>query len=274
MKVPVLNKSNDEVGKIDLPEQFKEEIRADLIKRAVLAINANSRQKYGASPGAGKRHSAKLSRRRNVYRTGYGHGISRVPRKILSRRGKQMYWVGAVAANTVKGRRAHPPKSEKNWERKINKKERRFAIRSALSAAINKDYVVERGHKVPDVFPFIADNDFEKISKTKEVVNALNNLGFSEELKRVSVKKIRAGKGKIRGRKYKKKVGPLIVVSDNCELEKSARNIPGVKVEVVQRLNAKVLAPNATLGRCCIFTQKAIEKLANEKLFTGKVGEK
>ena len=274
MKVPVLNKSNDEVGKIDLPEQFNEEIRTDLIKRAVLAINANSRQKYGVFPEAGKRHSAKLSKRRNVYRSGYGHGISRVPRKILSRRGKQMYWVGAIAANTVKGRRAHPPKAEKNWERKINKKERRIAIRSALSAAANKAYVAERGHKVPENYPFIANNDFEKMSKTKEVVDALNNLGFSDELNRVSFRKIRAGKGKIRGRKYKRKVGPLIVVSDKCELEKAARNIPGVSVEVVQRLNAKTLAPNSTVGRCCIFTQKAIEKIANEKLFMNKVEEK
>lgn len=274
MKVPVLDKSNNEVGKIDLPEQFNEVIREDLIKRAVLAINANSRQKYGANPLAGKRHSAKLSKRRNTYRSGYGHGISRVPRKILSRRGKQMYWVGAVAANTVKGRRAHPPRAEKNWETKINKKERRLAIRAALSATANKEYVSRRGHKVPENYPFIANNEFEQLSKTKEVIDALNNLGFSDELRRVRIKKIRPGKGKMRGRKYKRRVGPLIVVSDKCELEKAAKNIPGVNVEVVQKLNTKKLAPNATVGRCCIFTQKAIEKLANENLFMNKGGGK
>ncbi len=270
MKVPVLDQSNTEVGKIDLPEQFTENVREDLIKRAVLAINANSRQKYGASPLAGKRHSAKLSKRRNTYRSSYGHGISRVPRKILSRRGKQMYWVGAVAANTVKGIRAHPPKSEKNWARKINKKERRLAIRSALSASVNKDYVSQRGHKVPQNYPFVADNSFEQLSRTKDVLNAFEKLGFSDELARVRVKKVRAGKGKIRGRRYKRKVGPLIVVSDKCELQKSARNIPGVNVEIVDRLNAKTLAPNATYGRFCLFTQKAIERLSKEGLYTNK----
>ncbi len=274
MNVPVLDQSNKETGKVELPEQFKEAVRDDVIKRSVLSMNSNSRQKYGAHPLAGKRHSAKLSKRRNTYRSSYGHGISRVPRKILSRRGKQMYWVGAVASNTVKGRKAHPPKAEKNWTRKINKKERRLAIRSALSAAVIRDQVLNRGHKVPSNYPFVADNGMEKLSKTKDVLSALGNLGFGEELKRVQFKKIRAGKGKSRGRRYKRKVGPLIVVSDVCELQKSARNIPGVNVEVVHKINTKTLAPNATIGRCCIFTQRAIERLAKEDLFMGKGGKK
>ena len=49
-----------------------------------------------------------------------------------------MNWVGAFAPGTVGGRRAHPPKSEKIWSKKINKKENAKAIRSAISATLLK----------------------------------------------------------------------------------------------------------------------------------------
>ncbi|MGM5482875.1 MAG: 50S ribosomal protein L4 [Nanobdellota archaeon] len=267
MKLPVLDITNKEVGNIELPNHFSSDIRSDLVKKAVQAINANTRQPYGANVRAGLRQSAELSRRRNTYRGAYGHGISRVPRKILSRRGQQMYWVGAVAPGTVSGRRAHPPKSEKVWSKKINVKERRKAIRSALSATVDKEIVKNRGHVLPDNYPFVIDEKFESIEKTKDVVSAFTNLGFGKELERVSKKKIRAGKGKLRGRKYKKKVGPLLVVSEKCNLQNAARNVAGVNVVLVNKLNAKALAPNANIGRCCIFTKKALDKLAKENLF-------
>lgn len=267
MKLSVFDASKKEVSKVDLPKQFSEPLRTDLIKRAVMVINANSRQPYGAAPEAGKRASAKLSRRRKKYRGGYGHGISRVPRKIMSRRGTQFNWTGAVAPGTVKGRRAHAPKSGKDWTRAINKKERRMAIRSAMAATVVSELVSERGHRVPEAYPFIADNSFEKISKTKDVKEALLALGLTEELERVEEKKVRPGRGKSRGRKYKSKVGPLLVVSEKCELLKAAKNIPGVEAVLVHKLNAKALAPNATVGRLCIFTQNAIERLSKESLF-------
>lgn len=269
MKIPVLDTQNKEVGKAELPSQFNEQIRKDLIKKAVETIKANTRQSYGASPRAGLRQSAELSRRRHKYRGAYGHGISRVPRKILSRRGQQMYWVGAVAPGTVSGRRAHPPKAEKSWAKKMNTKERRMAIRSAMSATVDRKTVELRGHKVPENYPFVADASLENVQKTKDVIEAFRNLGFKEELERISVKKIRPGKGKLRGRKYKRKVGPLLVVSEKCGLQKAARNIPGVNVVLVNKLNAKELAPNANIGRCCIFTQKALDRLSKENLFGG-----
>ena len=71
------------------------------------------------------KQSAKLSKRRRAYRGSYGFGISRTPRKILSKRGRRLGWVGAVAPNTVGGRRTHPPKAEKIWREEINTKERR-----------------------------------------------------------------------------------------------------------------------------------------------------
>ena len=267
MKVILYNLKGEKVKEIELPEQFNEEYRPGIIKRAVFAIYTNLRQKYGAKPEAGKRYSAKISRRRRDYKTAYGHGISRVPRKTLWRRGRQFGWVGALAPGTVGGRKAHPPKAEKNFAQKINKKERKKAIRSALAATANINLVKARGHKFNLTVPIIIESEFENIKKSKEVISVLKNIKLEEEIKRTSKRKIRAGKGKTRGRKYKTKVGPLIIVSNTCDLINTAKNIPGLDVCVVNYLNAKLLAPGGQPGRLTIFTENAINKLKTENLF-------
>ncbi len=270
MELKILNTKNKETGKISLPKQFSEEIRPDLVKRAVLAIHSHDRQAYGADPEAGKKSSAELSRRRRKYRGSYGMGISRVPRKILSRRGTRMNWVGAFAPGTVGGRRAHAPKAEKIWAEKINDAERRKAIRSALAATVDKEIVSARGHFIPTNYPFVIDNDFESIDKTKDIKIALTALGFEEELSRGEKKTIRAGKGKNRGRPYKKKKSLLLVVSDKCLLVNSAKNIPGIEVVSINSLNAKLLAPGTDIGRATLFTKNAMETLDKSNLFVRK----
>ncbi len=260
MKISVINLEKKEIKKIDLPSQFNESIRPDLVKRDFLVIRANSRQPYGTNPRAGKDASAKLSRRRRAFKGSYGIGISRVPRKILSGKGSRWNWVGAVAPGTVGGRRAHPPKAEKIWKIKINKKEKNKAIRSALTAVMNKDIVKKRGHLTPEDYPFILSNDFEKIKKTKEIKQVLEKIGFKDELGRIN-RKVRAGKGKLRGRKYKKKKSLLLVVNDKCDLLKSAKNIDGVDVTVVDKLDTELLAPGANIGRATLFSEGAIEKI-------------
>lgn len=267
MKLKVYTQNKAATGTKDLPAQFSELVRPDLVKKAVEAVQANRRQPQGAKRYAGMMVSAKVSRRRRDYRGSYGHGMSRVPRKILTRRGTQFYWVGAFAPGTVGGRRAHPPKSSKILESKINKKERRMAIRSAIAATVVAELVKKRGHKVPDDYPFIIQKNVEDIKKTSEAITALNNLGLRDELERSSERKIRPGKGKMRGRRYMGKKGPLIVVSKRCALAYTARNIPGVDVVEVNNLNAELLAPGAEIGRLTLFTDAAIDRLANERLF-------
>lgn len=267
MKIKIFDGKSMELGSIDLPSQFNEEIRPDLIKRAVHASQANARQKYGAKPDAGLRVSADLSRKRHDYKGSYGHGISRVPRKIMSARGTRFNWVGAEVPGTVGGRRAHPPKSEKEWSKKINKKERKKAIRSALSATLIPQIVSQRGHLIPKNYPFVLNDDLETLSKTSETLTILKKLGLTEELFRTESKKVRAGKGKARGRKYKTKVGPLIVVSKPCSLQKAAKNILGLDVRVVSRLSTELLAPGADYGRLTLFTKLALERMEKENLF-------
>ena len=111
MKLDILDISKKKTGEINLPIQFNEDVRTDLVSRAFLALRSNNRKPYGAKTEAGKRSSSIISKRRHQYRGSYGFGISRTPRKILSRRGTRMNWVGAFAPNTVGGRRAHPPKA-------------------------------------------------------------------------------------------------------------------------------------------------------------------
>ena len=268
MKLKVLSTAKTEKGSMDLPSQFSETVRPDVISRAVLAIYSNRRQPYGTDPRAGKKSMAKLSRRRRDWKGAYGHGISRVPRKIVSRSGTQFNWVGAFAPMTVGGRRAHPPKSWKIWDQKVNKKENRKAIRSAMAATLSKELVKSKGHEMPENYPFIIESKIEKIAKTAELVEILQKLGFGNELERAT-RKIRAGMGKARGRKYKKTRGMLIVVSQPCELQKAAGSITGLEIAEIKKINAEILAPGASPGRMAIFTEAAIELLEKEKLFTG-----
>lgn len=268
MKLKIIDTKNAAKGEKELPSQFNEEYRPDLIKRAVIVIQNNKRQPYGADPRAGLKHSTYVSKRRSAYRTTYGIGQSRTPRKAMSVRGTRFNWVGAEVPQTVGGRRAHPPKAEKIWKQKINKKEKRKAIRSALSATMNIEIVNKRNVNVPKNYPFILANDFEKIDKTKELRKLLLTLGFKDELKRAAIITIRAGIGKLRGRKKVKKKSLLLVTSSNCGLFQSASNIPGIDIVKVNELNAELLAPGTHAGRMTLFTESAIDMLEKEKLFT------
>ena len=267
MKLPILDLENNKIGEIKLPPQFEEELRLDLIQRSVMVLQSSRRQAYAASSMAGKRSSAKLSRRRRDYRGSYGHGISRVPRKILSRRGTRMNWVGSFAPGTVGGRRAHPPKTVKIWDKKINEKEKKKAIRSAITSTISKEIVGKRGHIVPANYPFIIEGKFEILDKTKKVIKVLEKLGISGDLGRANIKKVREGKGKSRGRKYKSVKSLLIVVSKNGNLNKAVSNIPGIDIVQVKSLNTELLAPGARPGRLTLWTKDAIQILETEKLF-------
>ncbi len=269
MKLKLLSTKGEQKGELDLPAQFDSKVRPDLIKRAYLSVVSSRRQPYGADPEAGKKASSKISRRRRDYKGSYGIGISRVPRKIVSYRGTRFNWIGATAPNTVGGRRAHPPKAAKSLLIRINKKERRAAIRSAIAATQYEDYVKTRGHKIPENYPFAVEDSAESLKKTSDVIKMLEALGFADELARSTLTKIRPGKGKARGRKKVGRKGCLIAVSDkNCSLASAAKNIPGVDVVEVTGLNAELLAPGGVCGRAAVFTQAAIKRIADESLFT------
>ena len=95
------------------------------------------------------------------------------------------------------------------------------------------------------------------------------NLGVWPDIFRVKEsRKVRAGKGKMRGRKMKQAVGPLLVITKNDGVAEAARNLPGMEVASVENLNAELLAPGTHPGRLTVWTSSAFEKL--EKVFGGK----
>ena len=96
----------------------------------------------------------------------------------------------------------------------------------------------------------------------------LTHLGVLSDTYRVKTsRKIRAGKGKRRGRKMKRAVGPLIVVAENRGIFNAASNLSGVDVVAVSDLNAEMLAPGTHPGRLTLWTDGAIERL--DKLYGG-----
>jgi large subunit ribosomal protein L4e len=246
----VFNLAGKPVGKIDLPPVFGTPIRPDVIKRAVLAIQSTRFQPQGRDPMAGKRTTAESR--------GTGGGISRIPR-IKGPSGR-----AAFAPGTVGGRAAHPPTSEKKIVKRIPKKEKRLALFSAIAATASKELVAQRGHSIEDVpeIPLIIVDDLETLRKTKEVEETLIRLGVLADIYRVrESRKVRAGKGKLRGRRMKQAVGPLLVVAENKGIIDAAKNIPGIDVVAVNNLNAEHLAPGTHPGRLTIWTNGAIGRL-------------
>jgi len=267
MKADVKGMDGKKAKDVSLPSHFNEAFRPDLIKKAVLAVQSHNIQPYGAFPRAGLGYSSYVSKRRKEYKSSYGHGNSRTPRKAMTRRGLHFFHVGATVPNTVGGRRAHPPKAEKIWDEKLNINERRKAIRSAIAATMDSKLVKKRGHTTKSI---IIDSKIEEMKKTKEIYDILVKL-MPEEMIRIGYKKVRAGKGKKRGRKYQLKKGPLIIVSNKCDLIKAAINLQSIDICIVNDLNAELLAPGCDAGRLTIWTEKALEKLDKERLFYKRV---
>ncbi len=268
MKSTIYSVTGEKTAEIELPFQFSEPIREDLIKRAALSVLSYQFQPKGTDPIAGTRQGKQTQKRRHRYGTTYGRGVSRIKRKVMSKRGSQFGWVGAFASPTRKGRAAFPPEVGKQYWEKINTKERRKAIRSAIAATTVKELIAAK-HILDGVksIPIIVEDKFESFKKAKEVVATFEKLGLTKELERISERKIRAGQGKRRGRKYVTKTGPLVIVSKECSLQNAADNLLGVEVVPVKSLNAYLLAPGAQAGRLTIWTKSAIETLGKEKLF-------
>ncbi len=261
-KVDVFDLQGNATEKIELPEVFSEPVREDLILRVFLATMSKKRQPYGTDIMAGKRSSAHYHGVRRERWTMMSREMARMPR-LHGKLSPHLMWRVRIVPKAVKGREAHPPKVEKVFTQKINKKERKKAIRSAIAATAIKDFVLKRGHRIENLkeLPLVVDDKVQEIKKTKELEEFLKKIGLEKELERIKEKKIRAGKGKARGRRYKRKVGPLIVITEDKGIGKSVKNLPGVSVCRVENLSVEMLAPGASAGRLTIWTKSAIAKL-------------
>jgi large subunit ribosomal protein L4e len=253
MKASVFSIKGRKIKELELPSVFRSEIRQDLIRRAVIASQSNRRQPQGVDPFAGKRTSAES--------WGPGRGVSRVPR--IKGRGHRAAGRGAFVPQAVGGREAHPPVVQKIIKKKINVKERKKAIASAIAATGKMEMVKQRGHVIDNIpqVPLIVSDKIEALKKTRDTKETFIKLGIWEDIKRAKQKKIRPGKGKMRGRKYKKKKSALIVVSEDRGIRLGARNHPGIDVVKVEELGVEHLAPGGNCGRLTLYSESALEKL-------------
>jgi len=260
MKAPVIDIEGKEIKEITLPPCFSAEIRPDLIHKVFWAIQKRQMQPYGAYVLAGKEVAASGKQRhaRRRWKSLYGRGISRIPRKTLMRRGEQFYWVGAFIPGTVGGREAHPPKPIKK-QAKINKKENRKAINSAIAASASKEILEKKYPKLKiEKLPLVIDSSVLN-KKPKEIVALIEKL-IGIKIKKE--KKIRAGKGKRRGRRYKGSAKVLLVTASD---ENARLANYGIDVAKTNQLNILLLAPGGTPGRIIVWTEKAIKELERRK---------
>lgn len=252
--VKIISNDGKDKEKIQLPEIFKEPYRPDLIKKAVLASQSKRRQKYGASKKSGLKTSAHYEGSRHVDPDAQmmNREMSRMPREHgdTARRMRAL-----VVPHAVGGRRAHPPKSDKNFTKNINKKERKKAIRSAVSATGQEKVVKKRNHKFEGELPIIVEDKIQEINRTGKLENFLESIGLKKDLERAKKRKVRSGKGKNRGRKYKTSKSVLIVYDEDNGILKASRNLPGVQAMKVENLNAEILSPGAHGARLTVYTK-------------------
>ncbi len=248
-------KSSEET---ELPQVFTTPFRPEVMHKAYVNLYSHSFQKQGRYPAAGEIVSAES---RNT-----GLGIARLARA----RGEGFPRAGQAAgvAGVRHGRVAHPPESWKNIYKKINKKENRLGLCSAIAATARKDLIVKRGHKVENIstFPLVVSNDIELVSKAKDLQNAFNMLGLKDELDRAHRSKSRTGTARRRGRRKRAPKSILLVIGkENKAVMRLSGSLPGIDIKHVDSLSVLDLLSGSKPIRLTIFSQNAIEQLKSLK---------
>ncbi|MCJ7648903.1 MAG: 50S ribosomal protein L4 [Candidatus Lokiarchaeota archaeon] len=253
-KINVYNLEGQIKTSLDLPQIFNVAPRLDLIRFACEVSTSKNKQIQGRDKRAGLRNTAKG--------WGTGHGMSRAPR-IQGSGFSTARNVGRVPF-AKGGRATHAIKVEKKIEKKINNKTKKLSLISAISASGNQKLVKQRGHLIEEIpeIPLVIDDKVQTVKKTREIYEILCGLGLSKELRKIkNTKKVRPGKGKRRGRKYKIRKGPLFVIKDDFGIVKASKNLLGMDISKVEDLSVELLAPGALPGRFIIWTQSAFSEL-------------
>nr|AFW90583.1 60S ribosomal protein L4/L1 [Solanum tuberosum] len=240
---------------VPLPAVMKAPIRPDVVTYVHANISKNARQPYAVSKKAGHQTSAES--------WGTGRAVSRIPRVP----GGGTHRAGQAAYGNMcrGGRMFAPTKIWRRWHRKIPVNQKRHAVVSAIAASAVPSLVLARGHRIESVpeLPLVVSDSVESIEKTSNAIKALKQIGaYADAEKAKDSHAIRPGKGKMRNRRYISRKGPLIVYgTEGAKLVKAFRNLPGVEICHVDRLNLLKLAPGGHLGRFIVWTKSAYEKL-------------
>lgn len=244
--------NGEKVGELELPELFYYPIRRDIINRAFLSAFTAMLQPKGRDPLAGKRTTAKY--------WGVGYGLARVPRLPNG--------TARFVVSTRKGHIAFPPRPDRRLHEEVNKNERVIAIISALAATSRVDLVREKGHVFTvDKLPVIIVDDAEnQYSKTREVKEFLEKIGVWNDIERSYMRtRIRAGRGKMRGRRYIEPRSVLFVLSSyDKPFAKAVRNLPGVDLATPNNLSILHLAPGGVPGRLMVISRSALNEVIDK----------
>lgn len=252
MKSNLYSKEGSIVGEVDLPQVFESEIREDLVRRAHRAISLSLRQPWGSYPKAGMRQVG--------HNMGPNHGMARIPRVSGSSR-------GVILSSMVGGRSAHSPRTDRNLYKKINRKERTVARFSAIASTADIEAVRKRGHRIPEDIkvPIVVEDEVTTLTKSKEAAKLLEEIGIYQDIVRSKEgTRIRAGRGKMRNRKYKQPRSILFVSGDNSVLN-AFKSLPGVETATMSSLSLRKLAPGGQSGRLTVFTVSALKELEKVK---------
>lgn len=239
---------------LKVPAVFLAPIRQDIVHFVHTNMAKNRRQPYAVSEWAGHQHSAES--------WGTGRAVARIPR--VSGSGTSRAAQGAFGNMCRKGRMFAPTKTWRRWHRKINTNQKRYAVAAALSASALPALVMARGHRIGRVpeLPLVVPDSVQSITKTKKAVQLLTKVRAYKDCEKAKFsKKLRSGIGKMRNRRHVNRRGPLIVFNKDQGIARAFRNIPGVELVHVERLNLLQLAPGGHLGRFIVWTESAFNRL-------------
>jgi len=253
--INVYNEKNETTKvKVQLPAVFRAPIRPDIVSFVHDQLSKNRRHPFAVSEKAGMQTSAES--------WGTGRAVARIPR--VRGGGTHRSGQGAFGNMCRGGRMFAPTKTWRRWHRRVNIKQRRYAIVSAIAASGIPALVMAKGHRIeetPEV-PLVLSDSIEALKKTKEAVRILKKTHAWNDIEKVyATKRFRAGKGKMRNRRRVMKRGPLVIYNTDNGITRAFRNIPGVTLLNVARLNLLKIAPGGHLGRFCIWTESAFKRL-------------
>ncbi len=251
----VFDLTGEKTSTTPLPAVFTAPVRPDIVQFVHTNMNKNNRQAFAVNMAAGMGVSASS--------WGTGRAVARIPR--VGGGGTSRSGQGAFGNMCRGGRMFAPTKTWRKWHRKINTTQKRYAVASALAASAVPALVMARGHKVDDVpeIPLVLDTSLESTKKTSAAKDILAAVGALADVEKAAdSKQIRAGKGKMRNRRYTLRRGPLVVYKENDGVAQAFRNLPGVELCCVSRLNLLQLAPGGHVGRFCIWSQAAVDELS------------
>ena len=259
MQVPLLTINGTEEGKVELSTIFSTDFRKDLIHKAFTNLYSHKFQPQGRHPTAGMDVVASSNNPPT------GQGTARIA-KMRGGGGGRQGEAGGVAS-VRGGRQAHPPIVKKIIYKKLNKKEKKLALCSAISATKSKEIIESRGHKIGkiNIFPIVVSDEIESVEKTKDMIKILSSLNLLQDVQRLNTRKPRTGKSSLRGRGTKIGKSILFVVTKSEKLSKACKGIPGIDVKLVKDLSVLDLAPGGAPIRLTVYSKSALEDIAKIK---------